>query len=277
MQALGTELPTTLHPSSPSPGAPNPSQYQVPAVRGLAKTMPIIKSGYPKTSYLRSPRSTGNAFAQEQIIDELAYAAGMDPVAFRKQNVLQASADRLLAVLNAAAQAANWQPRVAASNLSDETVVTGRGVALQPSSSGVAAIAEIEVNKKTGKILPKHLYVAIDAGLAVNPDGVKNQVIGASVQATSWTLVEQVVYDTKRVTSLDWVTYPIIRFKDAPKVTPIVIQRPAEVATGAGEEAQPAVVGALANAFFDATGVRLRDAPMTPGRVRGVLNAAGAA
>ena len=90
-------------------------------MRGLAKTMPIIKSGYPKTSYLRSPRSTGNAFAQEQIIDELAYAAGMDPVAFRKQNVLQASADRLLAVLNAAAQAANWQPRVAASNLSDET------------------------------------------------------------------------------------------------------------------------------------------------------------
>jgi CO/xanthine dehydrogenase Mo-binding subunit len=275
MQALGTALPTTLHPSSPSAGAPNPTIYQIPSVRGLAKTMPIIKSGYAKTSYLRSPRRGGFAFAQEQIVDELAQAAGMDPIAFRRQNISQTNTDRLLTVLNAVAQAANWQPRVAASNLSNKTVVTGRGVALQPDSSGVAAIAEIEVNKKTGKIVPKHLYVAIDAGLAVNPNGVKNQLIGGSVQATSWTLAEQVVYDTQRVTSLDWVTYPILRFKDAPKVTPIVIQRADQLATGAGEEAQPAVVGALANAFFDATGIRLRNAPMTPARVRGVLTEAG--
>jgi nicotinate dehydrogenase subunit B len=275
MQALGTQLPTTLHPSSPSPGAPNPSHYRVPAVRGLAKAMPIINSGYPKTSYLRSPRSVGNAFALEQMIDELAHAAGMDPVAFRKQNISPTNTDRLVAVLDAVTQAAKWQPRVAASNLSDAKVVTGRGVSLQTSSSGTAAIAEIEVNKKTGKIVPKQLYVAMDTGLAVNPDGVKNQIIGASVQATSWTLIEQVAYDAKRVTSLDWVTYPILRFKDAPKVNAIVISRPDQPATGAGEEAQPAVAGALANAFFDATGVRLREAPMTPGRVRGVLKAAG--
>ena len=282
MQTLGTALPTTLHPSSPSPGAPNPSQYQVPSVRGLAKAVPIVNSGYPKTSYLRSPRATANAFAQEQIVDELAYEAGMDPVAFRRQNIVQSNGAlpntaSLLGVLDAAVQAANWQPRVAASNLSDATVVTGRGVGLLPSSSGVAVVAEIEVNKKTGKIVPQQLYIAINPGLAVNPNGVQNQATGGAVQATSWTLVEEVTYNTKRVTSLDWVSYPILRFKDAPKVDVIVISEPDQPATGAGEEAQPAVVGALANAFFDATGVRLREAPMTPGRVRAALKAAAVA
>jgi CO/xanthine dehydrogenase Mo-binding subunit len=282
MQTLGTALPTTLHPSSPSPGAPNPSHYQIPSVRGLAKAVPIINAGYPKTSYLRSPRSTANAFAQEQIVDELAHAAGMDPVAFRRQNIVQSTSalpntDSLLGVLNAAAQAANWQPRVAASNLSDAVTVTGRGVALLPSSSGVAVVAEIEVNKKSGKIVPKQLYIAINPGLAVNPDGVKNQATGGAIQAASWTLFEEVNYDKRRVTSLDWVTYPILRFKDSPKVDVIIVSDPNQPATGAGEEAQPATVGALANAFFDATGVRLRDAPMSPGRVRAALKAAGVA
>ena len=125
--------------------------------------------------------------------------------------------------------------------------------------------------------MPKQLYIAINPGLAVNPNGVQNQATGGAVQATSWTLVEEVTYNTKRVTSLDWVSYPILRFKDAPKVDVIVISEPDQPATGAGEEAQPAVVGALANAFFDATGVRLREAPMTPGRVRAALKAAGVA
>ena len=155
MQALGTQLPTTPPPEQPESGR---ARYlAVPGPVGARDRQKRCRSSSRVTQRRatcarQGPR--GNAFAQEQIIDELAYAAGMDPVAFRKQNVSQTSTDRLLAVLNAATQAANWQPRVAASNLSNETVVTGRGVALQPSSSGVAVVADIEVNKKTGKIVP---------------------------------------------------------------------------------------------------------------------------
>ncbi len=275
MQALGTAIPSEPAPSGYGPGTQFISQYQLPAARQLTKQMPIVNSGFLKTHFLRSPYYTGHAFASEQMIDELAHAAGVDPIAFRVQNLSTTNTDRFAAVLDAVKQAANWQPRVAASRLSDAQVVRGRGVALIPqASSFIAAIADIEVNKKTGKIVPKQLYIAIDAGLSNNPAGVRSQVVGAAVQATSWTLIEQVPYNKQRVTGIDWVTYPILRIKDSPRVTAIVIQRPDMPPGGAGEESQTAVIGALANAFFDATGVRLRDAPMTPGRVRGVLAAA---
>jgi CO/xanthine dehydrogenase Mo-binding subunit len=184
--------------------------------------------------------------------------------------------DRYLGVMSAVAEAANWQPRLAASNLSNATVVTGRGISAVPHAGTTAAVvAEIEVNKKTGKIVVKHLYISQDAGLTVSPANANDQMIGGAIQATSRALHEQVNFDTGRVTSSDWVTYPILRFKDAPKVTPIVVQRPDKLAGGAGEVPMPSVVGAIANAFFDATGVRIRVAPMTPPRVRGVLDAAG--
>jgi CO/xanthine dehydrogenase Mo-binding subunit len=202
----------------------------------------------------------------------------MDPIAFRIKNLGPTDRDRFLTVIDEVSKAAGWQPRVSASNLSDGAVVRGRGVGVVPSGGSlVAAIADVEVNKKTGKIVPKHLYIGIDAGLTVNPTAAKRQLIGGAVQAISWTLIEQAVYNKHRVTSLDWVTYPILRFRDSPKVTALVIQRPEIAAAGVGEEAQPATIGAIANAFFDATGVRLRDAPMTPGRVRGVLKGAGMA
>jgi CO/xanthine dehydrogenase Mo-binding subunit len=278
MQALGTRLPTEPHTSGQTPGAPSASQYRVSSVRALVKPLQNIDSGFMKTSYLRSPGGAASAFASEQMIDELAHASGIDPVEFRLRNLTTTDTDRWRTVIDAVTRAANWQPRVAASNLSNDEVVRGRGVGFVPSSgSFVAAIADVEVNKKTGKIVPKHLYLAIDAGLTVNPAGARSQVIGGAVQATSWTLVEQVPFDKRRVTGLDWVTYPILRIKDAPKATAIVIQRPELPATGIGEESQPATIGALANAFFDATGVRLREAPLSPARVRAALKAAGVA
>jgi CO/xanthine dehydrogenase Mo-binding subunit len=271
----------------------NGVQYELPNWRVLWKTLPLY-DGYFKTAFMRASHSAQTNWATEIFADELAYAARMDPVAFRRQNVrktqlngsVQANAvpvtwsfkDRFLAVLDAVATASKWQPRVAASNLSDDTVVSGRGVSFGPRAwpaTFSALVAEIEVNRKTGKITVKHLYAAQDSGLGVNPAGLENQIIGQVVMNTSRALLEQVVFNGKRVTSHDWVSYPILRMKDAPKVTPIVIQRPEIPMAGGGDHVMSHVPTAIANAFFDATGVRIRDCPMTPARVRAALEAAG--
>ena len=177
-------------------------------------------------------------------------------------------------MLNAAAEAAGWTPRVAASALSNAEVVTGRGIALGTHHvSYGAAVAEIEVNRRTGNIVATRVYGALDAGQVINPALVENQIVGQTIQAVSRTLKEEVTFDKNGVTSLDWVSYPVLRFAEHPRVTPVVVQRLDEPSTGAGEEVMGATAGALANAFFDATGVRLRQYPLTPERVKAALAA----
>src|SRR5207248_2726850 len=153
------------------------------------------------------------SFASEQLIDELAHAANMDPLAFRRLNI---SDERWLAVMNAAAQAAGWKPRVAHSTKQKADVVSGRGFAFgrHNSAGRAAAVVEISVDRKTGAIAVKHVYNALDAGLAVGLELVDNQMTGASVQAVSRALYEEVSFTKRRVTSLDWVSYPILRFRD---------------------------------------------------------------
>jgi CO/xanthine dehydrogenase Mo-binding subunit len=261
-------------PGTAGPNTSNTAQgYAIPNKRVTGKTLPVF-DGYLRRANLRNPQGPQTAFAAEQMIDELAYAARMDPVAFRRQNITD---ERWLTALNAAAQAANWQPRVAASNLSSANVVTGRGFGFgrHGSSSYSGVVAEIEVNKTTGKIVVKHLYSALDAGLSISPELVANQIVGAGVQAVSRAIHETVAFNKTRVTSVDWVTYPILRFVDTPKVTPVVVQRKELLPLGTGESPHPGIAPAIANAFFDATGVRIREAPMTPVRVRHVLKAAG--
>jgi CO/xanthine dehydrogenase Mo-binding subunit len=238
------------------------------------KTADVYKGYFRTSSHVSGGSGQQSAFATEQAIDELAYAARIDPVEFRRQNI---SDDAWLMALNAAAIAAKWQPRVAASNLSNATVVTGRGVGIGSHGSAArsAAVVDIEVNRKTGKITVKHVYNGIEAGLAVNPEGIENQMTGMSIMGVSRALHEQVTFNKTRVTSLDWVTYPILRFADAPKVTNLVPQRTDRLPRGVGEPPITPIPGAVANAFFDATGVRIRQAPMTPAVVRGVLKAAG--
>jgi nicotinate dehydrogenase subunit B len=292
-QQLGTPYPANPGRMAIETSA-NGVQYEIPNWRVIWKTLPLY-GNYFGTSAMRASQSAQTTFGTEVFMDELAYAAKMDPVAFRSQNVrktqlngsVQAGAvpvtwsfkDRFLAVLNAVAQASNWQPRVAASNLSNDTVVTGRGVSFGPRAwpaTFSAVVVEIEVNKKTGKILVNHIYAAQDQGLTVNPAGVENQIVGQVVMNTSRALVEEVAFNTKRQTSLDWVTYPILRFKDSPrKVTPIIIDRPEIPMAGAGDHVMEHVPAAIANAFFDATGVRIREVPMTPARVRAALAAKG--
>jgi CO/xanthine dehydrogenase Mo-binding subunit len=236
----------------------------------------LLSGSLPGTN-LRSPTDLAMHFASEQMADALAYEAKMDPVAFRRLNIDPATPDgaRWLGVLEAATQAAGYKPKVAASSLSKDTVVTGRGFGFGAHTAAYSAVvADIEVSKKTGKIVVKHSYAAMDVGLAVNPDLVANQIVGQQIMAASRALLEQVSFTKKAVTSVDWVSYPILRFQEAPKVTPIVVQRKDLPSEGAGEESQSSLVAAIANAFFDATGVRLYNQPMSPGYVRAALKRA---
>jgi len=244
------------------------SMYDIPSTRLVNHRVPGV-DGYLKASNLRSPLDVSFAFASEQAIDELASMAGIDPVEFRRRNI---SDTRWLDVLDRVAKAAGWTPRIAASMARTSNIVTGRGVALGTHLvSYGAAIAEIRVNRSTGQVVATHMFGAIDAGLAVNPANVDNQISGQLIQATSRVLKEEVRFTNTSVTSLDWSSYPILRFAEYPEVTTIVVQRAGEKSTGAGEELMAAAAAAIANAFFDATGVRLREYPLTPDRVKAAL------
>jgi CO/xanthine dehydrogenase Mo-binding subunit len=246
------------------------SMYVIANRRVISHAIPM--EGYLRGAALRSPLDLNYSFASEQTIDELAVAVKMDPLQFRRQNI---GDKRWLGVLDAAAEAAKWTPRVSGSSLSNADVVTGRGIGLGTHHvSYGAAVADIEVDKRNGNIVVKRLFGALDAGLAVNPGLVENQIIGQMIQSVSRVLKEEVLFDDQGVTSLDWSSYPILRFAEHPDVVPVVVQRLDEPSTGAGEEVMGATAAAIANAFFDATGVRLRQYPMTAERVRQALAAA---
>ncbi|MEI8106167.1 MAG: molybdopterin cofactor-binding domain-containing protein, partial [Actinomycetes bacterium] len=275
-------------------GAITGTQYTLANRRVIGKSLPL-QNNYLKVSFLRAPNAPQTAFAVEQAIDELAYAAKMDPVAFRLLNVQSDTsltsiqgdpAGRWRNVLTNVAKDAGWVSKVAASKLSSDTVVSGRGVAFgQYSNTMSAAVADVTVNKKTGKITCTSLHMCGDAGLIVYIDGSDNNEEGAAVQGLSRALVEEVTFNKSNVTSLDWVSYPMLRFKDSPKVRIHGLSRtdvpdpagPGSRTTGSGEPALAPVAAAVANAAFDATGVRFREAPMSPARVRAALKAAGIA
>jgi nicotinate dehydrogenase subunit B len=242
--------------------------YDIPNVRLVNHHVPGL--GYLKGAWLRSPLDLSFSFTSEQAIDQLAFLLKLDPYEFRQRNIKDA---RWLGVLDAAAKAAQWTPRQAASNLQRANIVTGRGIGMGTHlASYGAAVADIEVNRETGKVVAKHLYGAVDAGLVVNPGNVESQISGQLVQTASRMFHEEVTFSKTNVTSLDWASYPILRFEECPQVTPVVVQRLNEPSSGAGEEVMAAAAGAIANAFFDATGVRMTEFPLTPKRVLAALN-----
>jgi nicotinate dehydrogenase subunit B len=254
------------------------TQYALPARRVTGKSLPLWDLFF-KTSAMRAPHCPQTCFATEQLVDELAHAAGMDPYAFRLQNVQTAQVNDGLGqwrdVLTAVADLARWEPRPAGRAFSRGTIAHGRGIAIGGfASSQAAVVAEIEVNRRSGKIRPLHLYGAQVAGLAVYLPGIENQIEGNLIMGASRALHEEVPFDRSRSLALDWVSYPILRFRDAPAVSTRIVQRLDLASTGSGEPTNVPVAAAIANAFFDATGLRIRTAPMTPGRVRAVLSAA---
>jgi nicotinate dehydrogenase subunit B len=232
---------------------------------------PLLDRSSPlRNSHLRDPVGLQIQFASEQFIDELAAATGEDPVAFRLK-YLTAPRDR--EVVKVAAEKAGWQARPSPQRERSGDLLKGRGIAYaQRGGTVLAMVAEVEVERKTGRIWARKFTVAHDCGLVVNPAGLRATIEGGLVQALSRGLFEEVRFDRNMVTSVDWSTYPILEAGDAPETIDVVlINRPEVAPTGAGEATSRIVPAAVANAFFDATGVRLRRAPMTPASVKEAL------
>ncbi len=225
------------------------------------------------TGPLRSPLRIQNTFANECFMDELCARAKSDPVTFRLQH-LQNS--RVIGVLKAAAKAADWQPRPSPrADISRVQTVSGRGiacVAYEGDNGYAALVAEVDVDLQTGTVRPKRFVIALDCGPVSNPDGLRNQTEGGILQGMSRALVEEVTWDKKRVTSIDWETYRSLHLDyEMPRVETVFVT-PADVpATGAGETAITVTPAAIGNAIFDATGARLRNLPFTPARVKAAL------
>jgi CO/xanthine dehydrogenase Mo-binding subunit len=223
-----------------------------------------------RTSNLRAPGDVARCFATESFMDEIAADLNIDPVEFRLGHLSENK--RGTDCLKAAADRVKWQSRPSPGPAGSGNIVKGRGIAMtQRANAYAAAAAEVEVNKSTGQVIVKRVVCAHDCGLMVNPDGVRNQVEGNVIQGVSRALLEEVKFDGKGVTSLDWSSYPILRFPDMPEVEAVLINRPEMEPLGAGEPATIPVPAAIANAIFDATGARLREAPFTPERVLAAL------
>jgi CO/xanthine dehydrogenase Mo-binding subunit len=227
--------------------------YDLPAWRVTNHrllTMPI------RTSSLRTLGAFANVFAIESFMDELAAAAGADPVRFRLDHLADPRARRVLAEV---AQLASWGTGARSDG-------TGSGVAVaryKGVAGYCAAVAEVEADTD---VRLRRLWLAVDVGRVINPDGVRNQVEGGAVQSASWTLREQVRFDRDQITSANWDSYPIMRFTEVPQVVVRIVDS-GEAETGAGELAAGPVAGAIGNAVADAVGVRVRDLPLTSAQI----------
>ncbi|MGH6689251.1 MAG: molybdopterin cofactor-binding domain-containing protein [Gammaproteobacteria bacterium] len=228
-------------------------------------TSHFITAAPMRTSALRTLGGYANVFALESFVDELAAAAGVDPVEFRLRHTKDA---RVRAVIEAAAQRAGWRP--GAKGRGD----SGRGFAFSRYKNlgcYVATVADVDVDRKSGRVRVSKVVAAVDAGQIVNPDGVVNQIEGGIIQSASWTLKESVRFDRTRVTTRSWAEYPILRFDEVPEVQVVLLDRPSERFLGVGEGSQGPAAAAIANAIAHATGKRLRALPFTPDRVKQAL------
>ena len=220
-----------------------------------------------RTSALRTLGAYGNVFALESFMDEMALAAGTDPVDFRLRHLQD---PRARAVIDAAATRAGWSanPRGDGSR--------GRGIAFAKYKNLAcycAVVADVAIDRGTGALSVVRMTAAVDAGQIVNPDGVVNQIEGGIIQSTSWTLKEALRFDRTRVVTNSWADYPILRFEEVPRVDVVLIDRPEMPFLGVGEGSTGPAAAAIANALANATGKRLRDLPFTPDRVKAALTA----
>src|SRR5215813_11000049 len=225
----------------------------------------LIMENPLRTSALRTLGAYANVFAIESFMDELAAAAGIDPIKFRLAHIKDA---RERAVIEAVAKAARWKPGEKGNG------VRGRGIGYakyKSTATYVAVIAEVEIDRASGKVKVPRAWSAVDSGLIINPDGLTNQIEGGIVQSTSWTLYEQVQFDKNGILAQDWQSYPILSIADSPKVETVLINQPSQRSLGAGEASQGPTVAAIANAIANATGRRLRELPFTPERVKAAL------
>jgi CO/xanthine dehydrogenase Mo-binding subunit len=254
------------------------SYVEVRDAEGTVKNARIVVNnvgGKIFTGPLRSPARIQYTTANEIFMDELAIAAGQDPIAFRLKHLAD---PRLIAVLEGVRDLSKWKPRKYPflGKKQNGTIAFGRGVAAcqyESTDGYVASIAEVEVNLKSGKVKVTKIFNTQDVGIVINPQGVIHQAEGCAVQGVSRALYEELSFDTKGVLSRDWETYKVFRFTDMPKLEMSVINRPDQPAMGSGELLITTIVACIGNAIFDATGARIRTVPYTPSRVRAALKA----
>jgi nicotinate dehydrogenase subunit B len=281
----------------PEPLTPGPAKTPTGKLRNQSNTVPAyfagcigeecggggtVRSERALTHTVRSPFFTGplrsplriqNTFANECFMDELCAEAKADPVDFRLKHLKDA---RLIAVVQAAAKAWNWQPRPSPRMDVPRTgIVTGRGIACVDYEGGngyAALVAEVTVDLGTGVVHPRRFVVAVDCGPISNPDGLRNQSEGGILQGMSRALGEEVTWDAQHVTSIDWETYSSLHLDyEMPSIACVFVTPAGVPALGAGETAITVVPAAIGNAIFDATGARVRDVPFTPERVKAAL------
>lgn len=227
-------------------------------------------------SWIRTPGRMQNTYANECFMDELAAAAGTDPIDFRLK-YLDPADTRGIEILYRLAALAKWDKRPSPKGGRSGDLVKGRGVSYvkyELVRTYVGVVAEVEVNRSTGAIKVPRFYIVHDCGQIINPDGLKNQLEGNIIQTVSRTLIEELKFNRSTVTSLDWASYPILTFPDVPEIVVELIDRPTTAPWGAGEPSAAVVPSAISNAVFDATGVRLRSIPYTPEKVKAAMRGA---
>ena len=244
--------------------------YDYDHLRVVAHDMPPIV----RASWFRGVSALPNTFAHESYIDELATEAGVDPIEYRLRYLKD---PRAVDLVHAVAERADWTPRpVRQEPVAEGDIVRGRGFAyalyVHSKFPGYGAawsawIADVAVNKATGDVSVTRVVAGQDSGLMINPDGVRHQIHGNVIQSTSRALMEEVSFDRHSVTSREWGAYPIIKFPDLPKIDVLMVPRPDQPPLGVGESASVPSAAAIANAIYDATGVRFRELPFTPERI----------
>ena len=249
--------------------------YRFPSLHAVAH----VVSGFHDTAsplrstHLRDPEGPATSFAVESFIDEVAAAAGVDPLALRLKHIDE---PRAKAVLTAAAEKADWNRRLSSKpGAIAGDIAKGRGIALGTrNGTYVGTVAEVEVSRKTGVVKVTRLVCSHDCGLIINPDALKATIAANLIQSLGRTLTEEVTFDRSNVTSVDWNTYRVARASDVPAIVDIVLlNRPDLPPGGAGEPSSRPTAAAIANAVFDATGARIRQVPLTPARVKSALSA----
>ncbi|QKJ86871.1 nicotinate dehydrogenase subunit B [Paramixta manurensis] len=249
--------------------------YDYPQLRVTIEDMaPIVRA-----SWLRGVSALPNTFAHESYMDELAHAAGVDPVEYRLRYIKD---ERAVELMKSTAERAGWTPRIAPQQTaSEDGVLRGRGFAYARyihskfpgfGAAWAAWVADVAIDKQSGEVAVTRITVGHDAGMMINPDGVKHQIHGNVIQSTSRVLKERVTFENNIVSSQEWGGYPILTFPELPAVDVMMMPRPYEPPLGAGESASVPSAAAIANAVFDATGIRFRELPITADRLREALN-----